>query len=239
MDDDRPVVLDEYPVHQAPLSMKHHVSGDRNAYDRCVFHVFDHAGRALLVAGLGVYPDTGVVDACATPRTGDRLHAVRASDALGDERMRLEVGPLRITVDEPLRRFTLSCAADPADPGGLSFDLTRTVSPHRFFQDLTVGSGRPGLPGFLRRGAVERRYAELTGHTPRAMEFHTLCAALRHAIVMLGIAYRQAYFGGVEVPADPDRPILHHAALAAMVRGRYWTDGDWARGPQAARRSCA
>jgi len=66
-------------------------------------------------------------------------------------------------------------------------------------------------------------YAELTGHVPRAMEFHTLYAALRHAIVMLRIAYRQAYFGEVEVPADPDRLILHHATLAAMVRGDYWT----------------
>ncbi|MFF6792918.1 phosphotransferase family protein [Streptomyces filamentosus] len=102
-------------------------------------------------------------------------------------------------------------------------DLGWTVYLHRFFQDLTVGFGRPGLPGFLRREAVERRYAELTGHVPRAMDFHTLYAALRHAIVMLRIAYRQAYFGEVEVPADPDRLILHHAALAAMVRGDYWT----------------
>ncbi|MFJ5078467.1 hypothetical protein ACIP8Z_28230 [Streptomyces sp. NPDC088553] len=124
--DDRPVALDEYPVHQAPLSMKHHVSGDRNAYDRCIFHVFDHTGRALLVAGLGVYPNTGVVDAYATLRVGDRLHAVRASDALGDDRMNLSVGPFTITVDEPLKRLSLRCAADPDDPEGLSYDLSWT-----------------------------------------------------------------------------------------------------------------
>jgi hypothetical protein len=57
--DDRPVALDEYPVHQVPLSMKHVATGDRNAYDRCIFHVFDHQGRALLVLGLGVYPNLG------------------------------------------------------------------------------------------------------------------------------------------------------------------------------------
>ncbi|ALO07023.1 hypothetical protein AQF52_1427 [Streptomyces venezuelae] len=124
--EDRPVALDEYPVHQAPLSMKHHVSGDRNAYDRCIFHVFDHQGRALLIAGLGVYPNTGVIDAYATLRTGDRLHAVRASDALGDDRTNLSVGPLTITVDEPLKRLSLRCEADPDDPEGLSFDLTWT-----------------------------------------------------------------------------------------------------------------
>lgn len=101
-------------------------------------------------------------------------------------------------------------------------DLGWTVYLHRFFQDLTVSFGQPGLPDFLRRDAIERRYAGLTGHTPRDMDFHTLYAALRHAIVMLRVAYRQAYFGEVEVPENPDSLILHHATLAAMVRGEYW-----------------
>ncbi|GGS36991.1 hypothetical protein Snoj_46410 [Streptomyces nojiriensis] len=124
---DRPVALDEYPIHQAPLSMKHVVSGDRNAYDRCIFHVFDHAGRAVLILGLGVYPNAGVIDAYATLRIGDELLAVRASDALGDDRMNLSVGPLSITVDVPLKQLTLRCAADPADPHGLSCDITWTA----------------------------------------------------------------------------------------------------------------
>ncbi|WP_314253728.1 hypothetical protein [Streptomyces sp. DSM 40907] len=124
---DRPVALDEYPIHQAPLSMKHVVSGDRNAYDRCIFHVFDHAGRAVLILGLGVYPNAGVIDAYATLRVGDELLAVRASDALTDDRMNLSVGPLSITVDVPLKQLTLRCAADPADPHGLSYDITWTA----------------------------------------------------------------------------------------------------------------
>ncbi|MEU9088218.1 hypothetical protein [Streptomyces sp. NPDC048357] len=124
---DRPVALDEYPIHQAPLSMKHLVSGDRNAYDRCIFHVFDHAGRAVLILGLGVYPNAGVIDAYATLRLGDELLAVRASDALTDDRMNLSVGPLSITVDVPLKRLTLRCAADPEDPDGLSYDVTWTA----------------------------------------------------------------------------------------------------------------
>lgn len=124
---DRPVPLDEYPIHQAPLSMKHLVTGDRNAYDRCIFHVFDHAGRAVLILGLGVYSNAGVIDAYATLRVGDELLAVRASDALTDDRMNLSVGPLRITIDEPLKRIGLTCAADPDDPDGLSYDITWTA----------------------------------------------------------------------------------------------------------------
>jgi hypothetical protein len=122
--DDRPVALDEYPVHQVPLSMKHVATGDRNAYDRCIFHVFDHQGRALLVLGLGVYPNLGVIDAYATLRVGDTLHAVRASDALDDDtRMEMAVGPLRILVERPLKDFVLTCAADPDDPDGLSYEI--------------------------------------------------------------------------------------------------------------------
>ncbi|MFJ7778486.1 hypothetical protein [Streptomyces yangpuensis] len=124
---DRPVALDEYPIHQAPLSMKHLVSGDRNAYDRCIFHVFDHAGRAVLILGLGVYPNAGVIDAYATLRLGDELLAVRASDALTDDRMNLSVGPLSITVDVPLQQLTLRCAPDAEDPHGLSYDITWTA----------------------------------------------------------------------------------------------------------------
>ncbi|MFF3312564.1 hypothetical protein [Streptomyces sp. NPDC002952] len=128
MPDDRPIALDEYPVHQVPLSMKHVATGDRNAYDRCIFHVFDHGGRALLIMGLGVYPNTGVTDAYVTLRLGDTLHAVRASDALRvDTRMNLSVGPLRIVVERPLKNFVLVCAADPGDPDGLSCEINWTA----------------------------------------------------------------------------------------------------------------
>ncbi|MER6030249.1 phosphotransferase family protein [Streptomyces sp. NPDC001851] len=101
-------------------------------------------------------------------------------------------------------------------------DLGWTVYLHRFFHDLAVASGQRGLPDLLRRDRVEARYARLTGHTPRDMDFHTLYAALRHAIVMLRVAYRQAYFGEIAVPADPDTLILHHGSLRAMVQGTYW-----------------
>lgn len=114
----RPVPLDEYPVHQIARSMRHVATGDRNAYDRSIFHFFDHEGRALLVTGLGVYPNLGVTDAYATLTRGTGMLAVRASDALGEDRMRQQVGPLRVDVLEPLRRLRLTC-----DDAFLSYDL--------------------------------------------------------------------------------------------------------------------
>ncbi|MFC9736960.1 phosphotransferase family protein [Streptomyces noursei] len=106
--------------------------------------------------------------------------------------------------------------------GPRELDLGWMIYLHRFFQDLTRSGGQHGLPELLRRDRVEDRYAALTGHPPRAMEFHTLYAALRHAIVMLRVAYRQVHFGEVPVPADPDGLILHRDTLEAMLAGRYW-----------------
>ncbi|MFG2828127.1 phosphotransferase family protein [Streptomyces sp. NPDC048434] len=106
--------------------------------------------------------------------------------------------------------------------GPRELDLGWMVFLHRFFQDLTESSGQRGLPGFLCRDRIESRYADLTGHRPRDMEFHTLYAALRHAIVMLRVAYRQVHFGEVPVPADADALILHRDTLEAMIEGRYW-----------------
>ncbi len=120
-----PVPLDEYPVHQVPLSMRHVATSDRNAYDRCYFNAHDRTGEVFLVTGMGVYPNLGVIDAYATVRRGDEQYTVRISDALGDDRMDQRVGPYRIEVIEPLERVRVVC--DGAEHG-VAFDLTWTGS---------------------------------------------------------------------------------------------------------------
>jgi hypothetical protein len=116
-----PVPLDEYPVHQAPVSMRYFDTSDRNVYDRCIFQAFERGGEVELLTGLGVYPHLGVIDGYATVRRGDRQVAVRTSDALGDDRMEQRVGPLQIDVLEPLRKLRVRCDAD---EHGVGFDLT-------------------------------------------------------------------------------------------------------------------
>ena len=115
------VPLDEYPVHQVPLSMQHPATSDRNFYDRCYINAHDRTGDVFLVTGLGVYPNLGVIDAYATVRRGDRQVTVRTSDALGDDRMAQAVGPYRVEVVEPLHELHVVCDAD---DHGLGFDLT-------------------------------------------------------------------------------------------------------------------
>lgn len=147
--------LDEYPVHQVPLSMAHVATSDRNAYDRCILHVIDPQGQALMLTGLGVYPNLGVVDGYAALRRGDRQTTVRASAALGEERMDLAVGPLRVEVVDPLRRLRLVSEAPE-----LSFDLTWNAASPAFEEPLHVmrgGNGQVTLVGcrFAQTGTWE------------------------------------------------------------------------------------
>ena len=121
----KPVPLDEYPIHQAPLSLAYVASTDRNFYDRCYFNAHPRSAELFLVTGLGVYPNLGVIDAYATVRKGDRQWAVRFSDELGTDRLDQHVGPYRIEVLEPLRRLRLVCDGD---EHGIGFDLNWTGS---------------------------------------------------------------------------------------------------------------
>jgi hypothetical protein len=105
------VPLDEFPVHQVPLSMEHVATSDRNTYDRCYLNGHDRTGEIFFVSGLGVYPNLGVKDAFATIRQGDTQVTIRASDALGTDRMTQQVGPIRVEVLEPLQRLRLVCEA--------------------------------------------------------------------------------------------------------------------------------
>lgn len=120
-----PAPLDEYPIHQTPLSMARVATSDKNFYDRSYFNAMD--GGALddglfLVTGFGVYPNLGVTDAFAVVRRGETQWAVRFSDALDERSLNLAVGGYRIEVLEPLQRLRVVC--DGGADGGIGFDLT-------------------------------------------------------------------------------------------------------------------
>lgn len=135
-----PVPLDEYPIHQTPLSLARVATSDRNFYDRYYFNAFDTVGGTMLITGFGVYPNLGVVDAFASVREGDSQRSVRFSDALGDRGLDPRVGGYRIEVIEPLQRLRVVCEHE-----DLSFDLTWTGS-HPAVQEqphLILNGGRP------------------------------------------------------------------------------------------------
>jgi hypothetical protein len=113
--------LDDYPVHQAPLPIRHPATSDRNFYDRYYFNCHAGTDELMLIIGLGQYPNLGVTDAFALARHGDTHRVVRASRELGADRMDTTVGPFRVEVLEGLRR--LRVVLEPNEHG-LDFDLT-------------------------------------------------------------------------------------------------------------------
>jgi hypothetical protein len=79
-------------------------------------------GRISVSAGLGVYRNTGVMDAFAIVARGRDQRMVRASRSLGaGAGGALEVGPIAATIEEPLRRWRFRL--DPANDAGIAWDF--------------------------------------------------------------------------------------------------------------------
>ncbi|WP_137723156.1 hypothetical protein [Prescottella subtropica] len=121
--------MDDFPVHQIAEPIRHVGTSDRNFYDRYYFNChpgLDYDGQPLfLIVGLGQYPNLGVTDGFAVLRRGDDHIVARASKALGNDRMDVSVGPLRIEVIEGLHRLRVVLDPTPEAPD-LSFDLVFT-----------------------------------------------------------------------------------------------------------------
>ena len=113
--------LDDYPVHQAALPIRHPATSDRNFYDRYYFNCHAGTDELMLIIGLGQYPNLGVTDAFALARHGDTHRVVRASRELGIDRMDTSVGPFRVQVIEGLRSLRVVLEPNEYD---LEFDLT-------------------------------------------------------------------------------------------------------------------
>lgn len=126
-----PVSADEFPLHQAPLSLGRVASSDRNFYDRWYFNAHDRSGDIYFITGAGLYPNLGVRDAFALVRRGERQWSLRCSDALDDRGTDFSVGPYRIEIITPLERVRLICDADETrsdDGAAIGFDLTWDAS---------------------------------------------------------------------------------------------------------------
>jgi hypothetical protein len=114
--------LDDYLAHQTPETLDRVATSDRNFYDRYYFNAHTLEGDAFLVVAMGLYPNIGVIDAFATIVIDNKTqHIVRASRALGSDRLQTQVGPIGVEVLEGLRR--LRVFAEPSEHD-LSFDLT-------------------------------------------------------------------------------------------------------------------
>lgn len=139
---------DDLPIHQLAEPVSVVATGDRNFYDRYYFNLFDRGADLFLTAGLGQYPNLGVVDGFVAVTAGRTQHVLRASRELTDNRMDTSVGPIAVEVIEGLRRLRLRAGGDDT---AIAVDVMWA----------------PAIDAFLEARHVNRRGPRLTTDTCR------------------------------------------------------------------------
>ena len=113
---------DDFPIHQTPEPVAL-TTGERNFYDRYFFNGYGPDGSNFFAIAFGVYPQLGVVDAHFSCIRGGIQHCLHVSREMGEERMDLSAGPIRIEIVEPLKQVRVVL-----DNGeGISADITFTA----------------------------------------------------------------------------------------------------------------
>jgi hypothetical protein len=116
--------LDDYPIHQTSQPLAHPASASRNHFDRYFFNGYDPDGEVFFGAAMGLYPHRQVIDAAFSVLVDGEQRSINASGRAPLDRTHTAVGPVHVTVIEPLRRLNL--VVD--DVGlGLRADLTFTA----------------------------------------------------------------------------------------------------------------
>lgn len=101
---------DDYPIHQAGAPVAQPATGDPNAYDRYFFCGYNIAGPLYFAAAMGHYPNRDVMDAAFSVLIDGRQTSLIASQRIPAERHTTTLGPITVSVVEPLR--TLHFAVD-------------------------------------------------------------------------------------------------------------------------------
>jgi hypothetical protein len=101
---------DDFPIHQTSEPIAY--SGtDRNFYDRYFFNGYGAEGELFFALAFGVYPHLNIADASFCVVRDGVQTALHGSRWLNMERMDLQVGPISLTVLEPLQRLKISVDA--------------------------------------------------------------------------------------------------------------------------------
>ncbi|WP_417620647.1 hypothetical protein [Parasphingorhabdus sp.] len=102
---------DDYPLHQTPEPMALS-GGNRNFYDRYFFNGYSADGGIFFAAALGIYPQLDIMDAAFCVTIDGKQHNLRASKRMGSERLDLTVGPITVSIVEPLQKLRLTVAGN-------------------------------------------------------------------------------------------------------------------------------
>ncbi len=108
--------FDDYPIHQTAEPIAVPASTDRNAYDRYWFNGYTDDGEFYFGVGAALYPNLGIMDCGFSIVRDGEQHAFHASRRAPREPSRVEVGPFRIEIIEPLRALRVVLDANETGP---------------------------------------------------------------------------------------------------------------------------
>ncbi|MCU0733346.1 MAG: hypothetical protein MUE84_17425, partial [Hyphomonas sp.] len=112
---------DEYPIHQTPEPVAF-AGSDRNFYDRFFFNGYSADGKTFFAAAMGIYPHLNVIDASVSILKDGKQSTIFASRPLNMQRMDTFVGPISVSVVEPLSKVRLTLK----ETEGLALDVEFT-----------------------------------------------------------------------------------------------------------------
>ncbi len=115
---------DDYPLHQTSRPFRD-PGTDRNLYDRFFFNGYpvsgEDSGHQFFAVAFGQYPGRNVMDGAFSVICDGVQHNVRGSRLLGDDRLNLQAGPIKVEILEPLKSLRVTVHALEA---GIRADLT-------------------------------------------------------------------------------------------------------------------
>tara|TARA_S200000501_G_scaffold69901_1_gene61907 strand:+ start:34 stop:339 length:306 start_codon:yes stop_codon:yes gene_type:complete len=94
--------FDDYPIHQAIEPVTIPGPSDRNFYDRYFFNGLDPVNEYIFEIGIGLYPNRHVIDAHFSISYKGQQYSFHASQRLDQDRVPIKVGPMTLTIDEPI-----------------------------------------------------------------------------------------------------------------------------------------
>jgi hypothetical protein len=105
------IELDDYLVHQAPLSLTVPSTDDPNFFDRYYIAGHDLAGTYYFGVAVGLYPNLQVMDASFSIVFDGMQYALHASTEIGNSRKQITIGPIQIIMQKPMRQLRIKIDA--------------------------------------------------------------------------------------------------------------------------------
>ena len=100
--------FDDYPIHQAVEPITIPGSTDRNFYDRYFFNGMDPENEYIFEIGIALYPNRHVMDAHFSISYKGKQYSFHASQRLEQNRLPINIGPMCLTIDEPMNELSFS-----------------------------------------------------------------------------------------------------------------------------------